>query len=149
MYESAEEEASLARRSAYSLQFTHGTRAEYENLFESVYPDPHIVVECGGISSMDEVINEVAEQLSLDLSNDPIPRTSISMWFDENEGTLILYDYDTFDEVPARSLAQYLKGLSEGGEVDIALVVEDTDVLFRANPDLSGRVKTIDFDRYE
>lgn len=146
MFDNPEEVVERYKNNAYALQFTNGTRAEYETLFEESYPEPRVCIECTAEMDIDEFIEAIAEELSLDIERDPSPRVTISSRFSEQGGSIIMYEYDQLGEDTARFVAQYMKGVAETArDLCIAYTVEDTDVLFRANPDLSGRVRPVDF----
>jgi hypothetical protein len=146
MYDTPEEAVERYKNNAYALQFTNGTREEYETLFEEAYPEPRTSIECTPEMDVDALIGAIADELGLDIERDPSPRVTISSRFSEQGGSIMLYEYDQLDDDTARFVAQYMKGVAETArDLCIAYTVEDTDALYRANPDLSGRVRPVDF----
>ncbi len=62
---------------------------------------------------------------------------------DEAE-SIIVVDFDVADEEDRTYAAQVMKGIWESTDATIYVTASKEDVIYRANPDLSGRVLSVD-----
>lgn len=137
-------EIELALLTGAPLQITGGTADDRRDTVTSEAPDPIVSVDGRNISDYDELADVLLDRVDGD-EDAYEPWWEIEAYLDQHDGTLFVTNFDALDEETARSTAQQFKALYEQTSATIAITsTDDTGALFRANPDLNGRVRTLD-----
>lgn len=111
---------------------------------EEVLPSPVIVAECSEAADSEDVIDQLLSELGEERP-DVLPWSPVKDFLQEPDQTVLFTDFDKLDE-EKKTVAQKIKGFSESCEAAVAVTAEDTGELSYANPDLRGRVRTVELD---
>jgi len=136
----------------YGVEIYGGTPERRQKAVQYHYDTPVTIIDCSDVTEPDEIVEKALRELGAEeeINKMLLTMSDVAEQLVENDGNLVLAEFDSMEQDLQRVTAQKMKNLAERlpsrSDTMLGFTCEEGGAIVRAESDLSIRVRSIEIE---